>query len=121
MQYKQEIHKLGASTVPRTLIWPIVYRDIDPLPDMVKNINYLDYSDFNVVGEAFFKSEKSLKFQEKLQEDICSIVDIINNVPDMHPDFETADGQASTLKQLVSYFESRVGEADDSIQKPISW
>lgn len=121
MQYKQEIHKIGAATVPRTLIWPIVYRDIDPLPDLVKNINYLDYSDFNVVGEAFFKSEKSIRFQEKLQEDICSIVDIINNVPEMHPDFETAEGQANTLKQLTSYFESRVGEAGDSIQKPISW
>ena len=122
MQYKQDHHKIGVATVPRTLIWPILYREIDELPSFVKNINYLDYSKFNVVGEAFFKSEKSLEFQEKLQEDICSIVDIINNVPDIDPVFETAEGQVSTLALLAEYFKTKTGEGGDHpTQKPISW
>ncbi len=121
MQYKQDHHKIGVSTVPRTLIWPILYREIDELPAYVKNINYLDYSKFNVVGEAFFKSEKSLEFQEKLQEDICSIVDIINNVPEMDPIFETADGQASTIASLAAYFKTKTEEETGPQQKPISW
>ncbi len=121
MKYKQEHHKLGADTVPRTLIWPVLYRDIDPFPELAHHISYLDYSDFNVVGEAFFKSDKFLKFQEKLQADICSIADIINNVPDMDPFFETSEGRTKTIAELNRYFAGKVEQTETITQNPITW
>lgn len=122
MKYMQEYYKLGVHTVPRTLIWPVIYREIQPLPDIIKNINFLDYSEFNVVGEAFFKSEKSLKFQEKLQEDISTISDIILNVPPLNPIMETAEGRKQLLKELNAYLEKNAEDADSvPKQNPISW
>ncbi|HSN59720.1 MAG TPA: toll/interleukin-1 receptor domain-containing protein [Ferruginibacter sp.] len=121
MKYKQDFHKLNAGTVPRTLIWPVLYREIEPLPELASQISYLDYSEFNVVGEAFFRSDKFLRFQEKLQQDICSIVDIINNVPPMDDFFETSEGREKTIKELKVYFEGKVEQSDLIIQNPISW
>lgn len=121
MQYKQEFYKLNAGTMPLTLIWPILYRDIEPMPDIIKHINYLDYSNFNVVGEAFSRSEKYLQLQEKLQDDIASLVEIINNAPPMDPLFETPEGQEQTIKALTTYFENKGGEVVEHFQKPISW
>jgi hypothetical protein len=73
------------------------------------------------VGEAFFRSEKFLKFQEKLQVDICSVADIINNVPPMDPSFETAEGREKTIEELRHYFEGNAAQAELITQNPISW
>ena len=121
MKYMQEYYHLNAGTTPRTLIWPILYREIAPLPELASQISYLDYSEFNVVGEAFFKSDKFLKFQEKLQKDILSIVDIINHAPAMDPFFETIEGRDKTLVALKQYFEGKAEQTDLIIQSPISW
>lgn len=121
MQYKQEFYKINAGTLPRTLIWPILYREIEPMPAMLKKINYLDYSSFNVIGEAFFKSEKYLQFQEKLQADIESLIEIILNTPPLDASFETPEGQEKTIKALSDYFESRSDDLGVHFQKPISW
>lgn len=121
MRYKQDHHKLNEATTPRTLIWPVLYRQIDPIPELAQHISYLDYSDFNVVGEAFFRSEKFLKFQEKLQDDICSIADIINNVPDMDPYFETPEGRKETVARLQEYFAARGAKNETLKQNSISW
>ncbi|HTF29949.1 MAG TPA: toll/interleukin-1 receptor domain-containing protein, partial [Flavitalea sp.] len=50
MRYKQEYYQLSALTMPKTLVWPIMYRTVQPLPVAVKSISYLDYSDYNFVG-----------------------------------------------------------------------
>jgi hypothetical protein len=121
MKFKQEHFKINEATIPRTLIWPVLYRDIDPLPDIASHLSYLDYSEFNVVGEAFFRNEKFLKLQEKMQEDICSIAEIINNVPPMDPFFETPEGRQKTIKDLQTYFEGKVEQAEPITQTPISW
>ncbi|MBC7867480.1 MAG: toll/interleukin-1 receptor domain-containing protein [Gloeobacteraceae cyanobacterium ES-bin-316] len=121
MKYKQDYHKLSADTLPRTLIWPILYREMRPLPELASQISYLDYSEFNVVGEAFFRSDKFIKFQEKLQADISSIVDIINHVPDIDPAMETAEGKTNTINALKQYFEGKVEQTELIMQNPISW
>lgn len=121
MKYRQEQFKLGSTTKPKTLIWPIIYREIQPLPDLAKNISLLDYSEFNVVGEAFTKSEKYLRFQEKLQDDIRSIAEIIVNVPPLDVAIETDEGRKKIIDELNIYFEGNFDAGAIPTQSPIAW
>lgn len=121
MRFKQEYHKLDAFTTPKTLLWPIMYRKVDPLPAAIKNINYLDYSEYNVVGEAFFKSEKFIKFQEQLQTEIKSIAEIILAAPDYNPYWDTPEGRKEITTVLQDYFTSNSDFDHPPVQTPITW
>jgi hypothetical protein len=121
MRFKQDYHKLNAFTTPKTLLWPIMYRKVDPLPPAIQNITYLDYSDYNVVGEAFFKSEKFIKFQEKLQGDIKSIADIIISAPPYNAYWDTPQGRTEMLQLLKEYFDSNSDFEQPPAQTPITW
>jgi hypothetical protein len=121
MKFKQEFFKINETTRPRTLIWPVLCWDIDPLPGIASDLTYLDYCEFNLVGDAFFRSESFLKFQQKMQVDIISIAEIIKHVPPMDPIFETPGGREQTIKDLQTYFERKVQQDEPITQKPISW
>lgn len=104
MKYQQQLYNISTDGKPSTLIWPIVYRKLaNPLPPIINNINYLDYSDFNVVGDAFFKTELYIKFQFKLQNDIQSIADIIINAPELHEDLKTIEGKKKVQQEINDY------------------
>lgn len=121
MKFRQEKLKLSSVTIPQTLIWPVVYRETQPLPSFASPLSHLDYSEFNVVGEAFFKSEKFIKFQEKLQKDILSIAEIINNVPAMDNSLDTEEGRKMIIEELNAYFEGNFEEGNPAIQEAITW
>ena len=120
MKYRQEVLQLNPLTVPKTLIWSIVYRKIDPIPHLASGITFSDYTNFNVVGDAFFKTEKYLFFQEKMNTDIKSIADIINNVPPLKPEWETPDGRKMILDDLNLYFSQNEIETPQK-QSAIVW
>ncbi len=121
MKYREQYMNLSADTIPQTLIWPVLYREITPMPDLVSKITYLDYSDFNVVGEAFFRTEKFLAFQEKLQSDINTISNIIVNVPPLSAEWDTPDGRKQVLRELNQYLADKCELETIPSQKPISW
>lgn len=121
MRFKQEYHQLDNSTIPKTLLWPIMYRVVKPLPAAVQNISFLDYSDYNVVGEAFFKSKKFLKLQKQLESDITSIAHIIDNAPDYDENWETPVGRDAMVNLLKQYFQSNGDFDNPPKQNPIVW
>lgn len=121
MKYRQELLQLDAHTVPQTLIWPILYREISPMPELIKKMTYLDYSEFNVVGEAFFKTQKFLDFQEKLQNNINTIADIILHVPPLDASLETPEGRRKILAELNAYLAANSATEENVKQNPITW
>jgi hypothetical protein len=121
MRYCQEYRKPPAFKGPKTLIWPIMYRKVEPLPEAIKNIHCLDYSEYNLVGEAFTRSEKYLKFQQQLQGDILTISNIILNVPPMDQYWETKEGQRKIIKELNVYFEANGDFNIPPKQNLVSW
>jgi len=120
MRYKQEYYKLNEMTTPKTLVWPIMYRKVTPVPAAVQNISYLDYSSYNLVGDAFFKSEKFIEFQKQLQNQIQTIVDIITHAPDYDLYWDTQQGREEILQALKDYFINN-DDFDKPFQKPIVW
>lgn len=120
MKYRQETLKLGPLTKPKSLIWPVLYREINPMPDIAAGLQYVDYRDFNVVGDAFFRTEMYLEFQEKMQDDIKTVVDIIKNVPVFNAALETEEGLKKLKDELKVYFNAN-NKGDDPQQPPISW
>ena len=121
MKRRQETQNINDNTTPTTLIWPVLYREIDPMPPIVSNIKYLDYSRFNVVGEAFFKTEKYLDFQDQLQRDIKSIISIIKNVPPLNSEWYTPVGRAQIRTELNNYLAQYCILDEDQKQNPITW
>jgi TIR domain len=125
MNYQQGLYKITANSQPSTLIWPILYREIDVIPNFAKNMHYLDYSKFNVVGDPFFKSELYLEFQKKLQGDIKSIATIIKKIPPLHDDLKDENGKARIIEEINAFLSETLRPDDDAAStepKPaISW
>ena len=121
MKHREESFKLNEQTTPKSLIWPVLYREIDPLPPIIKNITYLDYRDYNVIGEAFFKTDKFLKFQKDLQRDIKIISGIIMNIPPFNPHWDTPEGREQIIEELNNYLAENTCADEPLKQNPISW
>lgn len=120
MRFKQEYYKLSEMTTPKTLLWPVMYRKVNPLPIAVQSINYLDYSKYNLIGDAFFKSEKFLELQEQLQNEIQTVVDIIEDAPPYNDYWDSSEGRSEILQALKDYFDKN-DDFDKPFQKPILW
>lgn len=120
MKHRQEQLKLGATTKPKSLIWPLLYRDLESIPDIAAGLTYMDYTDFNLVGDAFFKTEKYLDFQTKLQDDIKAIAAMIKSAPPFMPAWETPEGLTNLERELKEYFEKNITN-EEVKQQPISW
>lgn len=58
--FKQKSILTGAD-----LIYPVLYRNIEPLPEVASSLAYQDFTRFNVVGDAFFKTSLFLDFQKQ--------------------------------------------------------
>jgi hypothetical protein len=121
MKYQQQLYKIDVDGTPPTLIWPLLLRKLNPVPTMIEKIQYLDYSDFNVIGEPFFKSELFLKFQQKLSNDVNLIAHIINNAPELHEDFKTKEGRAKITDEINVYLKDNGEQFDFPKQGLISW
>ena len=119
-RYKQEYFHLNENTMPKTLLWPVMYRLVNPLPAAIQKINFLDYSEYNCIGDAFFKSDKFLKFQTQLQNDIKSLANIIENAPEYDPVWDTEAGKLKVLESLKSYYTSN-DDFDKPFQTAIVW
>jgi TIR domain len=120
MKHRQELLELSPMTNPKSLIWSVLYREVEPLPEMAAGITYLDYTDFNLVGDAFFETKKYLEMQEKMETDIKTIASIIEQAPPLHPAWETAEGRKQIVQELNEYFRNNNLENDQK-QDPISW
>jgi TIR domain len=120
MKHRQEILELSPLTNPKSLIWSVLYREVEPIPEVAAGLSYLDYTEFNLVGDAFFKTEKYLKMQEKMKSDIKTIAEIISKAPPLKPDWETAEGRVKIVAELNEYFKKNKLENEQK-QEPISW
>jgi hypothetical protein len=122
MNYQQQLYGIDTSSRPQTLIFPILLKNlIDPIPSMVKRMHSLDYSEFNIIGEAFFLSPLYLKFQTKLQNDVNLIAEIINNAPPLHDDLKTPDGKKKIEKEINTYLLANSSDFDLPNAEFTSW
>ena len=119
MRYKQEYYQLSALTMPKTLVWPIMYRTVQPLPVAVKSISYLDYSDYNFVGPVK-QSPLIIDLQKKLKADIASLVNIILHAPAYNEYWDTPEGSNKLISGLKDYLEQN-DNFDNPFQNPITW
>jgi TIR domain len=116
MNYQQQLYKIAPGGKPPALIWPLLLSNlIDPVPPMVQKIHYLDYCDYNRIGEAFIKSERYLDFQEKLRNDVKILAGIINNAPKFHDDLKTPEGQEKIAADINTYLKNN--EIDFNLPK----
>src|ERR1700741_1303884 len=120
MRKRQEKLNLNATTRPQTLVWPVMYREVDPLPDaIVGRATYLNYCKYNLVGEAFFKSPLFLEFQADLGRDIASLAEIIENAPPLEPVFENEENKKKYLQEIRDYWNSKTNDTPPPPHNPI--
>ena len=117
MKQRQEKLGLGATTKPKSLIWPVLYRGLEAIPEVAAGITYMDYTGFNLVGDAFFRTERYLDFQTKLQNDIKAIASMIKDAPPLSPELESAEGMANLERELKTYFSTNITN-DEVKQQP---
>ncbi|GAB2814802.1 toll/interleukin-1 receptor domain-containing protein [Ferruginibacter profundus] len=120
MKHRQEVLELSPLTDPKTLIWSVLYREVVPIPELADGLSYLDYTDFNLVGDAFFKTEKYLAIQEKMKKDIKTIAAIITKAPALKPEWETIEGRKQIVNELNEYFK-KYNLENELKQEPITW
>lgn len=122
MKYQQELYQIAPGGQPPSLIWPLLLSKlIDPIPEMVQNIHYLDYRDFNFIGKSFIESVGYLNLQQKLSNDVGIIAAIINNAPKLHDDFKTPDGQEKITADINAYLKNNECEFNLPKQGITSW
>jgi hypothetical protein len=106
MKYRAD--KLGFYTDknPNGLVFPILFRTIDPYPPFIRNVQILDYTNFNV-AEIKQSGSEYLQFQRKLETDVKKLADFINQVPPWNAEWEKAEwiDQPYNLfvQQLIEY------------------
>ncbi|MVM29382.1 hypothetical protein GO755_05005 [Spirosoma sp. HMF4905] len=121
MKHRQELWELGPLKMPKTLIWPVIYREVNPLPEIASGLQYSNYSEFNLVGDAFFKTKSYLLFQKKLQKDIKYVSEIILHAPPLNTEWETYEGKAKIISTLNEYFSKVQGIESTINQKLVTW
>jgi TIR domain len=118
-KYRQEFYKLSNSTKPKTLLWPVVTKKIDPMPEAFKNIHYFDYSQYFLVGDAIRRDPRYLQFQDDLRKDILLVADIVKNAPAFEESWATDAGRDQLKSDLNEYF--KTGSNLTISQSPIQW
>ena len=91
MKYRQEQLGLGPGKRPSSLIWPVMFRKLDPVPPFIKDIQILDLSDFNCIisEEGDFKTYSN--FKKSFVSQIESLANIIANAPPWNAEWETIE------------------------------
>lgn len=88
MNYRQEKLKAAAMGNP-SLIWPVVFRKLDPVPSFVKEIECLDLTEFNSIISEESNIRKYSEFKEKFESKIKSLAKMIANAPPWDPVWES--------------------------------
>jgi hypothetical protein len=120
-KFKQDVlFQLNEQTQPTALIWPVIFRKLTAIPPIANRMSYLDYSDFAIVGDDFFKSPLYTKLQQRMINDIPSIAEMIVNAPVLDPKWETPEGKSTLITQVNAFFGRH--ETDENLsQGLISW
>jgi hypothetical protein len=82
MLYRTQLvkSKIGASY--SSFILPLLFMDFPKeKPCPITYLQYIDYRDFNLTGEAFWKSEVGLNFQKALRRDVNILAEMIKAAP----------------------------------------
>jgi hypothetical protein len=90
MKHRQEQLGLGPNEAPFSLIWPVLFRKLDPVPPFVMNTEFLDLSDFNSLLSEDSNLQKYSEFKEKFESKIVSLARIIANAPPWSKEWETS-------------------------------
>jgi len=63
IKFRQQKLNLKAGTVPPSLMWLIAIQDFENIPPIIHTIQYANYVNYNVIGDAFFRSDRYMNFQ----------------------------------------------------------
>jgi hypothetical protein len=88
MRYRQK--RLGTETHNNavSLIWPILFRKLDPIPSFVEETQFLDLSEFNSIISEESNLKKYSELKEKFESKIKSLARIIATAPPWNEEWE---------------------------------
>ncbi len=91
MKYRQEALGLGPGKKPPSLIWPVMFRKLDPIPFFIENTQVLDLSDYNSIISEESDQKKFSEFKKKFETKLVSLANIIANAPPWNENWETEE------------------------------
>lgn len=84
MMKREEENGYRTPENPSGLVIPINVSDGKAFPKYMKGIQYFDFRDYVLFGPAFEKTERYIKFQQKIREWSHEIANCIEHVPNWH-------------------------------------
>ena len=100
MKHRQEVLGLGPGKKPSTLIWPILFRKLDPMPDFLEATQILDLSEYNSIISEESNYQLYAEFKKKFESKISSLAGIIANAPAWQEEWETDAWLDAPFKNL---------------------
>lgn len=89
MKFRQEALGLGPNKNPFSLIWPVMFRKLDPIPAFVEKTQVLDLSDYNSIISEESDQKKYSEFKKIFESKIVSLANMIANAPEWNQNWET--------------------------------
>ena len=117
IKYRQQKLNLRAGSTPPSLMWLIAVQEFENIPPIIHTIQYANYIKYNVVGDAFFRSDDFLNFQKQLRNDVKAAYDIIRNAPPWQQEWDTQAWKGEIKGVIDDYFATN----NDPKQGFLSW
>jgi len=89
MRYRQEQLNKDSDQPPASLIWPIIFRKLDPIPPFVQNTQLLDLTEYNSLISEESNFHKYSELKQKFESRIASLARMIATAPPWNQDWET--------------------------------
>lgn len=106
MKFRQQklVESPGAN--PFSLIWPIVFRKLDPVPPFVESIQMLDLTEYNSIISEESNAKKYSEFKEKIESKIKSLASMIANAPPWNEEWENENWFIEPMEQIKKDIQS---------------
>lgn len=102
MRYRQINIGLDSNNNPYSLIWPVMFRKLDPIPAFVADTQILDLSDFNSIMSEESNLRKYSEFKEKFESKIKSLARIIAKAPPWNEEWEKKEWFEEPYKDFAN-------------------
>jgi TIR domain len=117
IKFRQQKLNLQAGTIPPSLMWLIAIQDFENVPPIIHTIQLANYVKYNLIGDAFFRSDAFLDFQTDLRKDVKTVSNIIKNAPNWQEEWNTEQWKIEIKKIIEEYYQHN----DDPKQGFLTW
>ena len=104
IKYRQQRLDLKAGSVPPSLMWLIAIQEFENVPPIIHTVQFANYIKYNVVGDAFFRSNEFLDFQRECRNDVKTVANIIRNAPPWQEEWDTQAWKDEIKRSIDEYF-----------------